>query len=172
MGKALVPAQAREAELERMMQTYGNLLAGLCTGLLRDRDLAQDVVQETFVRAWRKMDDLRGGQRSEKAWLCRIAVNLCRDQQRTRWFRVEKKAEPGENLLWCQPPDETSADVMEALSLLKPKYREALTLHYLENLSTEELGQIIGLSPSAVYRRLNKAKRLLKELLKGWENDG
>ena len=41
MGKALVPAQAREAELERMMQAYGNLLAGLCTGLLRDRDLAQ-----------------------------------------------------------------------------------------------------------------------------------
>lgn len=171
MGKVLVPDNAREQELRRMMEQYGGMLAGLCAALLKDAHLAQDVVQETFVRAWRKLDDLRGGERSEKAWLCRIAVNLCRDQQRTRWFKVEKKAEMEETLLWCQPPDEASADVMEALSLLKPKYREVLTLHYLENLSAEELGQIIGLSPSAVYRRLNKAKSLLKELLEGWEND-
>ena len=61
---------------------------------------------------------------------------------------------------------------MEALGMLKPKYREVLTLHYLENLNAEEMGQIIGLSPSAVYRRLNKAKVQLKTLLKGWEDDG
>ena len=173
MGKVLVPDNAREAELARMMNAYGGMLAGLCSALLKDSHLAQDIVQDTFVKAWRKMDDLRGGQKSEKAWLCRIAVNLCRDQQRTRWLRmVDKKAELDEPSLWYSPPNEEASDVMEALGQLKPKYREVLTLHYLENMNAEEIGQIISLSPSAVYRRLNKAKAQLKTLLEGWENDG
>ena len=125
------------------------------------------------IRAWRKMNDLRGGERSEKAWLCRIAVNLCRDYQRTKWLRmVDKKAEMDEPSLWCSPADEGSCDIMEAIGQLKPKYREVIVLHYLQNLSAEELGEIVGLSASAVYRRLAKAKEMLRELLKGWENDG
>lgn len=159
-------------QLERMMQQYGSMLARLCSALLKDSHLAQDVVQETFVRAWRSMDSLRGGKQSEKAWLCRIAVNLCRDQQRTRWLRmVDKRAEVEPLSEWCSPPDESSAEVMEALAQLRPKYREALVLHYLQDMSAEELGQAIGLSSSAVYRRLKKAKSQLRQLLEGWEND-
>lgn len=173
MGKVLVPDNAREQELARMMRLYGDGLVGLCSALLKDAHLAQDVVQETFVKAWLRMDDLRGGERSEKAWLTRIAINLCRDQQRTRWLRtVEKKPELEQPSMWCAPPNEAAADVMEALGQLKPRYREVLALHYLENLSAEELGEMLGLSPSAVYRRLKKAKFQLKQLLKGWENDG
>ena len=161
----------REAELARMMHQYGGLLAGLCSALLKDSHLAQDVVQETFVKAWRKMDDLRGGQQSEKAWLCRIAVNLCRDLQRTRWLRmVDRRADVEKP--WCSPADDEAALIMEALGQLRLRYREVLTLHYLENLSAEEVGHAVGLSPSAVYRRLKKAKSLLKELMEGWENDG
>ena len=162
-----------EQELTRMMNLYGGMLTGLCSALLKDAHLAQDVVQETFIRAWRKMNDLRGGEQSEKAWLCRIAVNLCRDYQRTKWLRmVDKKAEMDEPSLWCSPADEGSCDIMEAIGHLKPKYREVIVLHYLQNLSAEELGEIVGLSASAVYRRLAKAKEMLRELLKGWENDG
>lgn len=162
-----------EQELMRMMNRYDDMLTGLCSALLKDAHLAQDVVQETFIRAWRKMNDLRGGERSEKAWLCRIAVNLCRDYQRTKWLRmVDKKAEMDEPSLWCSPADEGSCDIMEAIGQLKPKYREVIVLHYLQNLSAEELGEIVGLSASAVYRRLAKAKEMLRELLKGWENDG
>lgn len=169
MGKALVPAQAREAELERMMQAYGNLLAGLCTGLLRDRDLAQDVVQETFVRAWRRMDDLRCVQ-SEKAWLTRIALNLCRDQQRTRWFRSVIR---DETLLDQIPAPETSdhSEVLEAVGRLPQRLREVIMLHYYENLDAPEMAQILGITPSAVYRRLRQARGKLQILLKGADDD-
>ena len=167
----MVPDSAREAELARMMHEYGSMLTGLCSALLKDGHLAQDIVQETFVKAWRKMDDLRGGRQTEKAWLCRIAVNLCRDLQRTRWLRmVDRSAEV--EMPWCSPADEDAAQIMEALGALKPRYREVLTLHYLENLSAEEIGHAVGLSPSAVYRRLKKAKNQLRQLLEGWENDG
>jgi len=162
----------RQQELERMMDLYGGSLTALCSALVKDRYLAQDIVQETFLRAWRRMDDLRGGKASEKAWLCRIAINRCRDYQRTQWMRrVETRAEPERLDSWCAPPDETAVDVMEALGKLKPKYRVVLTLHYLENMSAEEIGQSVGLSASAVYRRLKKAKNQLCHLLEGWEND-
>lgn len=173
MGKVPVPDNAREQALARMMQLYSGLLVKLCSALLKDAHQAQDIVQETFVKAWQKMDDLRGGEKSEKAWLCRIAVNLCRDYQRTRWMRlVHPTAEPDQPPLWYVPRDEAAADVMEALGQLKPRYREVLMLHYLENLPAEEMGHILGLSASAVYRRLNKARTQLRQLLKGEENDG
>ena len=89
MGNTLVPGKASEAELSRMMETYGAMLTGTCTVLLGDRHLAQDIVQETFIRAYKKMDSFRGERpESEKAWLTRIAVNLCRDERRKKWFRL------------------------------------------------------------------------------------
>lgn len=158
-------------QLERMMQQYGSMLVRLCSALLKDQHLSQDVVQETFIRAWQHMDSLRA-QQSEKAWLCRIAVNLCRDQQRTRWLRmVDKCAEIKPASQWCAPPDEASTHVMEAIGQLRPKYRELLVLHYLEDMTAAELGQSLGLSASAVYRRLKKAKAQLRELLEGWESN-
>ena len=158
-------------QLERMMQQYGDMLVRLCAALIKDQHLAQDVVQETFLRAWRHMDSLRD-PKSEKAWLCCIAINLCRDQQRTRWLRmVEKRADVEPLAKWCTPPDEQSTGVMEAIAQLKPRYRALLVLHYLEDMSAEELGRSLGLSASAVYSRLKKAKAQLKELLEGWESD-
>ena len=83
MGNTLVPGKASETELCRMMDEYSSMLVGICAILLDDRDLAQDVVQETFISAYRSLDSLRAEHAgSERAWLTRIAVNLCRDEKR------------------------------------------------------------------------------------------
>ena len=80
MESVKAPDEAREAKLCRMMRAYGGMLVGLCTAMLGDAQLAQDVTQETFIKAYYKMDALRAkSDGSEKAWLARIAVNLCRD---------------------------------------------------------------------------------------------
>ena len=57
----------------------------MCYAMLRDAEQAKDAVQETFVKAYRAMDDWRGAC-SEKTWLTRIAVNTCRDMRRSAWF--------------------------------------------------------------------------------------
>ena len=156
-------------QLERMMQQYGDMLVRLCAALIKDRDLAQDVVQETFLRAWRHMDSLRD-TKSEKAWLCRIAINLCRDQQRTRWFRSVIR---DETLLDQIPAPKTSdhSEVLEAVGRLPQRLREVIMLHYYENLDAPEMAQILGITPSAVYRRLRQARGKLQILLKGANDD-
>ena len=152
-----------EAALIRMMHTYGGALTGMCTMLLRDCHLAQDIVQETFVKAWRNMGGLRNAA-SEKAWLCRIAVNLCRDYQRTRWFRLVDRDEEALSRLPAPDNTETSA-VLDAIQGLPQRFREVILLHYYQGLEPAETAQVLGLSPSAVYRRLRQARARLKPLL-------
>ena len=173
MGSAKVPGSAREAELERMMRTHGNQLVGLCTGLLRDPMLAQDVVQETFIKAYRSMDGFRGErQESEKAWLTRIAVNLCRDQHRSRWFRFIDRSVSFDMLPErSAPAKETHIELYQAVSQLPQKYREVILLHYFQDLDAGEIAQILGVSLSSVYRRLEKARMKLKDQLERWEDD-
>ena len=72
-----------------LVKRYGAQLVGLCSRLLRDHDLAQDAVQETLLKAYLKRGSFWGeNEKSEKAWLMQIAVNVCRDQMRTSWFRL------------------------------------------------------------------------------------
>lgn len=170
MSSALVPGDCkqREAELTRLMQTYGGLLTGLCAAMLKDSHLAQDMVQETFVRAWRKLDELRGGRMSEKAWLCRIALNLCRDYQRTRWFRfVDRRKQPEELILQADAADEETAALLEAVEMLAPRSREIILLHYYQDMNAVEMAHALGLSESAVYRRLRQARNEMRQWLEG-----
>lgn len=171
-GKPLVPGKAAEAELSFWMQTYGPTLVGLCTGLLGDYHLAQDVVQETFIRAYQRRDSFRGQYTgSEKAWLTRIAINLCRDQQRSKWFRLVDRRVPVEELPLPMPQaDEEARQIFAAVRLLPSRYREMILLHYYQNLSINEIAQALGISTSSVYRRLDKARQLLKRTLEGWDD--
>ena len=70
----MVPGSISEEELIRLVDTYSGILLGLCRLTLGDIAMAQDIVQETFLKAWKK-----GGfrQGSEKAWLIKVAMNLC-----------------------------------------------------------------------------------------------
>lgn len=173
MSNTLVPGEAREAELVRMMQAYGGLLVGLATGLLNDSHLAQDVVQETFLRAYRKLDTFRGErEESERAWLCRITINLCRDQQRSRWFRfVDRRVTPDALMQETVQADESDRMLLWAVEQLPMKLKEAILLHYYQDMRVEEMADALGVTPSAVYRRIEKARQRLKELLEGWDFD-
>ncbi len=89
MNDALVPGDVQL--LERLMAQYGDNLLRMCWTLLHDRELARDAVQETFLKAYRSLAGLREGD-TERAWLMRIAVNTCRDIQRSRWWRMVNRS--------------------------------------------------------------------------------
>ena len=84
---------AGRSELDRLMEEYGSALLRMCALYLKDADLAQDAVQDTFVKAYRHLREYRG-ESSEKTWLTSIAMNVCRDYLRTAWFRHISRVDP------------------------------------------------------------------------------
>lgn len=170
MGDAKVPGAARDAELTRMMQQYGGELAGLCTAMLRDSHLAQDVVQDTFLQAYRKMDAFRH-ECSERTWLTRIAINNCRNHLRSSWFRlVDRSTTPDMLPEVSSRASEKDQFIFSAVQSLPAKYREVIILRYYQDLPLADMADALGITPSGVSHRLARAKQLLKVKMEGWDS--
>ena len=81
----------QELNIRELMDSFGTDLYRTCFVYLSDAHLAEDAMQETFIKAWRARETFRG-QASPKTWLTRIAINVCKDMLRTGWFRqVDRK---------------------------------------------------------------------------------
>ena len=156
------------SELERLMEQYGSSLLRMCALYLKDADLAQDAVQETFIRAYRHIEDYRG-ESSERTWLTAIAINVSRDMLRTAWFRHQSRSTDIDTLpekpAEFEFPDNT---VLTEVMHLPAKYREVVLLRYYEGLKQKEVASALGLSDGRVRSRLNKANELLRDRLKEW----
>ncbi|MGI9175471.1 MAG: RNA polymerase sigma factor [Rhodothermales bacterium] len=139
-----------------------------CLKMLLDRDAAQDVLQETFLRVYENRDRLIQ-TRSFKAWVFTIARNQCLNQLRRSGRQVALTSVPE------IPAERTPAAEMEKservelvnrfLAHLKPDYREVIVLREYQNLSYEEIAAITRSSLPAVKSRLHKARRKLADFM-------
>ena len=128
-SEALVPGITEEEEMLHLVDSYSHLLLGMCSLILGDRDQAQDIVQETFVRAWKH----RGLQRdNEKGWLIRVAVNLCHDYHRSRWWRnIEHRISADE--VQIAVPFGGQSEILELDHQLPFRETEAIILFFWNN---------------------------------------
>ena len=158
------------SELDRLMEQYGSSLLRMSALYLKSADLAQDAVQETFIKAYRRLNDYRG-ESSEKTWLTAICINECRDMLRTPWFKHQSRIHM--DLLPEQPADFTFPDdtVLTEVMSLPEKYREVVLLRYYEGLKLKEVAGALRLSMGKVRSRLNRANRILHDRLKEWYDD-
>ena len=161
--------QERDELLETWLREYGTSILRTCFVCLSDMRDAEDALQETFLKAWRAMDryERRNGA-SEKTWLTHIAINVCRDMRRTRWFRhvdMRRALEEVPEGMACALPEDRSLllDIMQ----LPDKYKQPLLLYYYQDMTMEETAQALGMSKSTVYNRLKKAESILKLQLTG-----
>lgn len=153
-----------EQEMLRLMATHGSYLVGLCTLLLKDADLAQDAAQETFLRAWKKGRLIR---ETERTWLTRVAVNLCRDEMRSRWFRhVDRRLTPEELPIPADAP-QADFDLLDCVHRLPAREREVIVMYYWNDMPPEEIAQVLGISRATVFRRLQRGRNKLKIELEG-----
>lgn len=154
------------ARLQRLISAYQPELLRVCYFYLRDRMLAEDAVQETFMRVWRKLDSYHEDGR-EKAWIYRIAINCCRDTQRTGWFR--RVFLTGEPQLFPQDDMTVSEDAIAlnmAIHDLPLRLREVILLYYYQNFTVTEIAEILKISQPAVSDRLKRARTCLRDALK------
>jgi len=161
----------RSEELENLMELYGDEIKRFCTLQLRDPFQAEDAAQDTFVKAWKALDTFRN-ESSQKTWLMHIAVNTCRDYQRTGWFRHMDRRIVPEDLPEQSREDEVpDGEVTEAIRSLPSKLRTMILLRYYEGLSLKETAAAAGISLATAKRQISKANQLLHERLEGWYTD-
>lgn len=167
----------RHAELEYLMRRFGDQVLYLAHSYLRDRQWAEDVAQEVFLRVYLALDEF-SRESSYYTWIYRITVNLCRDalQKKNRYLctepdnldRYDNTADPETMAV----DNITSQEVVRAIYSLPVAYREVLLLHYYHELSIKEISQVLGISVPAVKVRLLRGRRRLEGLLKDGGGDG
>jgi RNA polymerase sigma-70 factor (ECF subfamily) len=140
--------------------------------LSRDRSIAEDVVQETLLRAWRALDDLKD-DRAVRHWLFTIARREhARLYERKRLDLVDLDAWlHREEPLLAAPDERELADLRRAIFRLEDDYREPLVLQVMLGYTTEEIAQHMGLSTGAVLTRLFRARNRLRKAFAEGDTD-
>ena len=167
MEHAAVSGMSREQMLSEWIDQYSDAILKTCYLYLSDLQQAEDAMQDTWIKAWKHMEDLERNQiRSEKAWLLRIAINTCKDYRRTAWFRHVDRRKALEEL----PVRFTSAEPVDhsmtwIVMDLPDKYKQIVLLYFYQGLTIQETADALGMSVATAHRRLKKAEELLKEAL-------
>ncbi len=160
------PDSSREERLTRMVQQYQRPMLTICYAYFHEREMAEDAVQETFLRAYKAMDTFHG-ESSDKTWLTSIAINLCRSWRRTGWFsRVNRSVTPEDLPIAAgEDYDQSAADLAAAIRTLPDKLKEVVLLYYYQEMTVTEVAKIVGVTPSMVSRRIKKAHAKLQDAL-------
>ena len=156
-----------EARLEELVARYQTSLYRTCCLYLGDAALAEDAVQETFLKAYRALPNFRG-ESSEKTWLMRIAINTCRDLTRSGWFRhTDRHVTPDMLPEAAAPPDSEASSLLTDVMDLPVKQREVILLYYYQGMDVREVAKALGIAKSSVSGRLKSARDNLRRLLEG-----
>ncbi len=155
---------ACEEHTALLVKRYGAQLVGLCSRLLQDHDLAQDAVQETLLKAYLKRGSFRGeNEKSEKAWLMQIAVNVCRDQMRTSWFHLSDSESASDALNQAAVEASEEAVLLRIMiGSLPKKYSEVIWMYYYQDMTVCEIATVLERSTAVVYRRPREAGQILR----------
>jgi len=168
MGTRGQAMSERDGEFARVVATHRRALLRYALRRLEDYGAAEDLVAESFVVVWRRLDDLPPRDQ-ELFWLYgiagRVLANLIRGRRRS--MRLETRL-AFERELANDAPRYSEEDIevlMEALGELTSDERELIQLTYWEKLSYREIGLVLGCSEKAAGVRLSRARRHLRELL-------
>ena len=184
-GDGELVERARQGDREAfhvLVERYQRKVAALALGMLRNREDALDIVQDTFTKAFQGLDKFKGDS-SFYTWVYRIGVNLCIDHQRraSRYVHVGGDGEDAnEDLVPPSPEDlerdtpfedarsaEIATHVAEAINELTPEHRAVILLREVDGLSYEEISDVLDCPKGTVMSRLHYARRHLQARLRG-----
>jgi RNA polymerase sigma-70 factor (ECF subfamily) len=157
--------------VRELLEAYVPRVYRFALRLTRDPHAAEDLTQETFLRAWRQVRHLRE-PRAAQVWLFRIAANVWRDQVRRGRSRIARASSLSADAPDRSPPaDEQLAEqeclrlALDSLQALPEQQREALYLRACEGLSAAEIATVLGTSADSVKASLCVARSKLRKLL-------
>ena len=163
------PSCNTEDLFDRMVLEYQLPLKRLCFMYLRDMSLAEDAVQETFLKVYKSLRQFRDDC-SMKTWIMKIGVNTCKDMLRSAWFRHHDRRVTPDDLHIAagdDSRDEEAEALGQAILKLPVRYKDVILLYYYRGLTMAETAEVLKISQPAVTNRLKRARDRLKAELKG-----
>ena len=152
-----------EEKVNAAIERYGDTVRRLCMVHLKNEADTQDIFQTVFLKY--VLSSVRfESPEHEKAWLIRVTLNTCRDLLKSFFH---SRVLPLEAAAAACTSDPENSGVLQAVLSLPPKYKDVIYLHYYEDYTAPEIGRILGKNVNTVYTLLNRAKKLLREMLGG-----
>jgi RNA polymerase sigma-70 factor, ECF subfamily len=183
LDESALVAQSREGDAEaygQLVRRYQSKIFRLAQHITQNREDAEDVLQETFLKAYEHLDQFQGNSKFY-TWIVRIAVNQSlmklRRRKNDKSVSMDDAIDTGEDMIvreiaaWDENPEErlsreeVGGILDSAIKNLEPPYRSVFVLRDIEELSTEETAEALGLSVPAVKSRLLRARLQLREKL-------
>ncbi len=156
------------AYFEELYERYATDVLRVCYFYLGDRQKAEDVCQDVFVRLITTSPQLQEGR--EKAWLLKVALNRCRDLWRGAWLKRVVLGSPAFELV--PAPDEIDSladrqEIMQAINQLPAAFKEVILLHYYQGYGISEIAEMMELPEGTISSRLSRGRKKLESILKG-----
>ncbi len=156
-------------DFEQFYRTHVRLVHALALSRTGEAESAEDVTQETFLRAWRSFGEVAPlAPPAQRAWLVRTARNLAIDLWRRRQLESHVVPDPPPEAR----PSDLRMDVAAALAELAEADRELVVMRYVEELNSREIGEVLGVPEGTVRRRLSRCRELLATRLSQWDPGG
>ena len=170
---------ARSGDLERdfalLFEEFSSPIYNYVLRMVGDHDRAADITQDTFIKAYRKLDTVTEAT-STRSWLYRIATNTAIDDMRRRRLLVRVTDDEDQPAFANQPDDRPGPEaqvlagtlderVQRALMTLRPNHRQCLLLSDLEDMAPQQIGEVMGISYAAVRTLLCRARGEMRRAL-------
>lgn len=154
----LISTTEIEVDIDRMVDTYGNMLFRICLVILCNESDAEDAVQDTFIKYLSKAPTFNDSEH-EKAWLITVATNRCKNIR--RYNIIRRHLDINDLQLYCK--NKENHGLLEVLMQMPHKHKTVLLLYYVEGYKVEEIAKILNISGPAVKKRLQRGRELIRQ---------
>ena len=143
------------------VEKYGDLIRRICFLNLENKTDVEDVFQDVFLKFMLHSNSFEN-EEHEKAWLCRVTYNQCKDLRKSFWKSRVDSIEEME--IPCETPEPSA--IINAVLALPPDLRQIIYLHFYEGMTIPEIAVIMSKNINTVYTKLHRAKAKLKTKLR------
>lgn len=151
-----------DAQYQEIVQRFADVVYRTALNATKSYYDAQDILQNTFFKLW-QTDTVFENDDHIRRWLIRVAVNEGKNLRKSYYKRMVDSIDKAEEIPAFS--DERDRALYDIVASMPPKYKIAVHLFYYEDYSTEEIAELLCLSPAAVRTRLFRARKILKKLL-------
>ena len=168
---AALAANGDRRAFERLYCGNVDRIFSVCVRMVSDRDRAEELTQDVFVRAWEKLGTFRGDS-AFSTWLHRLAVNVVLNDRQAEGRRQKRELDCVEDMdafgaheVRALPVPGLSLDLERAIATLPPGAKKVFVLHDVEGYTHEEIGAMLGVNAGGCKAQLHRARMLLRRVL-------